>query len=128
MSYFDSLHIVVVERHIFRQNTALQEADLFGLYFWIDSEYNSARDDRLYSQVCASLRHCYSIQGIVKPTIVFFGEDLPRSFYKYMKDIPLADLVIVMGTSLEVRVHADVVDTCGDNVKLFTAGYYSYRY
>ena len=44
----------------------------------------------------------YLVQGIVKPDIVFFGEDLPRRFYSYMKDMLQTDLVIVMGTSLEV--------------------------
>jgi NAD-dependent SIR2 family protein deacetylase len=35
---------------------------------------------------------------------VFFGDDLPERFYKMHKiDFPEADLVIVMGTSLEVK-------------------------
>ena len=38
----------------------------------------------------------------MKPDIVFFGEDLPRQFYSYMKDMLQTDLVLVMGTSLEV--------------------------
>jgi NAD-dependent deacetylase sirtuin 3 len=42
------------------------------------------------------------IQGIVKPDIVFFGEDLPQRFYLYLRDMLQTDLVIVMGTSLEV--------------------------
>ena len=42
------------------------------------------------------------VQGIMKPDIVFFGEDLPRKFYSYMKDMLQTDLVLVMGTSLEV--------------------------
>ena len=41
--------------------------------------------------------------GVIKPDIVFFGEDLPKRFYYYLKDFPLCDLLIVMGTSLEVR-------------------------
>ena len=40
--------------------------------------------------------------GKVKPDIVFFGEDLPKRFFYYLKDFPLCDLVIIMGTSLEV--------------------------
>ena len=40
--------------------------------------------------------------SLVKPDVVFFGEDLPRKFYCYLRDFPLADLLIVMGTSLEV--------------------------
>ena len=44
-------------------------------------------------------------QGLVKPDIVFFGEDLPKRFYYYLKDFPQADMLIVMGTSLEVSKH-----------------------
>lgn len=38
----------------------------------------------------------------MKPDIVFFGEQLPPKFYMYLADVPKADLLIVMGTSLEV--------------------------
>lgn len=41
---------------------------------------------------------------MVKPDIVFFGEDLPGKFYRYMKDMLQTDLVLVMGTSLEVCI------------------------
>lgn len=49
--------------------------------------------------------------GIMKPDIVFFGEDLPRKFYSYMKDMLQTDLVLVMGTSLEVQPFAGIIDT-----------------
>lgn len=45
---------------------------------------------------------CPTCKGVVKPDIVFFGEELPRHFFKYLTDFPLADLLIIMGTSLEV--------------------------
>lgn len=44
------------------------------------------------------------LQGVVKPDITFFGEDLPKRFYFYMRDMLQSDLVIVMGTSLEVWI------------------------
>ena len=47
---------------------------------------------------------CPTCKGVVKPDIVFFGEELPRHFFKYLTDFPLADLLIVMGTSLAVSV------------------------
>lgn len=47
---------------------------------------------------------CPTCKGVVKPDIVFFGEELPQHFLKYLKDFPLADLLIIMGTSLEVRI------------------------
>ncbi|XP_028331444.1 NAD-dependent protein deacetylase sirtuin-3, mitochondrial [Gouania willdenowi] len=52
--------------------------------------------------------HCPTCKGVVKPDIVFFGEELPRHFLKYLTDFPLADLLIVMGTSLEVEPFASL--------------------
>jgi NAD-dependent SIR2 family protein deacetylase len=40
--------------------------------------------------------------GIIKPDIVFFGENLPQEFYNIMQNPPEADLVIAAGTSLTV--------------------------
>ncbi|XP_064601774.1 NAD-dependent protein deacetylase sirtuin-3-like [Liolophura sinensis] len=54
--------------------------------------------------------------GVVKPDIVFFGEDLPRRFYLYLKDMLQADLVLVMGTSLEVQPFAGIIDLIRYNV------------
>lgn len=47
--------------------------------------------------------HCSQCKGVIKPNIVFFGEELPQHFFLYVTDFPMADLLIVMGTSLEVR-------------------------
>lgn len=53
---------------------------------------------------------CGSCNGIVKPDIVFFGEDLPRKFYTLpRKDLAECDLLIIMGTSLEVQPFASLV-------------------
>ncbi|VDM34341.1 unnamed protein product [Hydatigera taeniaeformis] len=46
---------------------------------------------------------CYRCRGLVKPDIVFYNEDLPAKFWRYRDDIPKGDLIIVMGTSLEVQ-------------------------
>ncbi len=48
---------------------------------------------------------CDLFQGVVKPDIVFFGESLPLKFFKSAADLPRADLLIIMGTSLEVLRH-----------------------
>ena len=48
--------------------------------------------------------------GVIKPDIVFFGEDLPRRFQLYSQDLPMCDCCIVMGTSLAVQPFADIVD------------------
>ncbi|XP_071809246.1 NAD-dependent protein deacetylase sirtuin-3, mitochondrial-like [Asterias amurensis] len=52
-----------------------------------------------------------SCTGKVKPDIVFFGEDLPKRFFYYLKDFAQCDLVIVMGTSLEVQPFAGIINS-----------------
>lgn len=41
-------------------------------------------------------------QGLVKPDIVFFGESLPKEFDRKAFRVGIADLVLVIGTSLSV--------------------------
>lgn len=57
---------------------------------------------------CTKTSRC---TGIIKPDIVFFGEDLPRRFQLYSQDLPMCDCCIVMGTSLAVYPFADIVDS-----------------
>lgn len=46
---------------------------------------------------------CHRCGGLVKPDIVFFGESLPQKFKQLLrKDLGKNDLLIVMGTSLNV--------------------------
>ena len=48
---------------------------------------------------------CAAVQGLVKPDIVFFGEDLHPRFYSLkFRDFAKCDLLIIMGTSLEVSL------------------------
>ncbi|KAK2947254.1 putative NAD-dependent histone deacetylase sirtuin-1 [Blattamonas nauphoetae] len=48
--------------------------------------------------------HCPVGTGVMKPDIVFFGEDLPESFYtEYPLDLESCDLLIVTGTSMMVQ-------------------------
>ncbi|XP_041644611.1 NAD-dependent protein deacetylase sirtuin-3, mitochondrial isoform X2 [Cheilinus undulatus] len=59
---------------------------------------------------------CPTCTGVVKPDIVFFGEELPRHFFKYLTDFPLADLLIIMGTSLEVEPFASLAGAVRSSV------------
>ncbi|XP_073506016.1 NAD-dependent protein deacetylase sirtuin-3-like [Phyllobates terribilis] len=59
---------------------------------------------------------CNVCYGVVKPDIVFFGEDLPKSFYSFSEDFPKADLLIVMGTSLKIEPFANIVKSLRPNV------------
>ena len=63
-----------------------------------------------------SVPHCVdaSCNGLVKPDIVFFGEQLPSDFFDN-RDLPAeADLCIVMGTSLSVHPFASLPQICED--------------
>ncbi|KAI8938887.1 hypothetical protein NX059_004745 [Plenodomus lindquistii] len=52
--------------------------------------------------------------GLVKPEIVFFGEQLPAAFF-HNRSLPAeADLCIVMGTSLSVHPFASLPQMCRD--------------
>ncbi|XP_034232541.1 NAD-dependent protein deacetylase sirtuin-2 isoform X1 [Thrips palmi] len=54
---------------------------------------------------------CEKCPGVVKPDIVFFGENLPDRFYSSIsKDFDEADLLIVMGSSLVVQPFASLVN------------------
>ncbi|VDP70100.1 unnamed protein product [Echinostoma caproni] len=47
---------------------------------------------------------CAAFFGVLKPDIVFFGEDLSSEFHNTLaSDVKEADLVLVMGSSLKVR-------------------------
>ncbi|XP_053923783.1 NAD-dependent protein deacetylase sirtuin-3, mitochondrial isoform X4 [Cuculus canorus] len=51
---------------------------------------------------------CSVCTGLVKPDIVFFGEELPQRFLLHLTDFPMADLLFVIGTSLEVEPFASL--------------------
>jgi NAD-dependent deacetylase sirtuin 2 len=53
---------------------------------------------------------CDDCNGLVKPDIVFFGENLPYRFFESLeRDFAEADLLIVMGTSLTVHPFASLI-------------------
>ncbi|KAL1922588.1 uncharacterized protein VTP21DRAFT_10127 [Calcarisporiella thermophila] len=59
---------------------------------------------------------CEKCNELVKPDIVFFGEQLPRRFFDRLEDLSSADLLIVMGTSLKVQPFAGLIDRVNDKV------------
>lgn len=51
-----------------------------------------------------------SCRGLVKPSIVFFGEGLPYEFFQSQdEDFGACDLLLVMGTSLAVAPFNELV-------------------
>ena len=66
-------------------------------------------DDQIKEHIGAkTIPHCAGCKGLVKPEIVFFGEQLPEDFFKNRLLPSQADLVIVMGTSLTVQPFASL--------------------
>ena len=57
-----------------------------------------------------------SCNGLVKPKIVFFGEQLPREFFDNIDLVQNADLCIVLGTSLSVHPFASLPQQVDDAV------------
>ncbi|XP_063762414.1 NAD-dependent protein deacetylase sirtuin-2 [Eleginops maclovinus] len=63
--------------------------------------------DKIFSD---DIPRCEGCSSLVKPDIVFFGENLPVRFFTSMKmDFPRCDLLIIMGTSLQVQPFAGLV-------------------
>lgn len=72
-----------------------------------------ALETPLYCTSCEVPEEARSVEeprGIIKPDIVFFGENLPASFLSNARKIAEADLVFVMGTSLKVFPFAGLLD------------------
>lgn len=54
---------------------------------------------------------CEKCPGVVKPDIVFFGENLPDKFHDSVdKDFKKCDLLIILGSSLVVHPFAGLID------------------
>ncbi|KAI4901632.1 hypothetical protein NFI96_012803 [Prochilodus magdalenae] len=59
---------------------------------------------------------CSFCSATVKPNVVFFGEDLPEKYFLHAQDFPRADLLMIMGTSLQIEPFASLVNTVKSNV------------
>ncbi|XP_004851818.2 NAD-dependent protein deacetylase sirtuin-3, mitochondrial isoform X1 [Heterocephalus glaber] len=59
---------------------------------------------------------CPVCVGIMKPDIVFFGEPLPERFLLHVLDFPMADLLLILGTSLKVEPFASLSEAVGGSV------------
>uniref|UniRef100_A0A2K5QX84 Sirtuin 3 n=1 Tax=Cebus imitator TaxID=2715852 RepID=A0A2K5QX84_CEBIM len=59
---------------------------------------------------------CTVCTGVVKPDIVFFGEPLPQRFLLHVVDFPMADLLLILGTSLEVEPFASLTEAVRSSV------------
>ncbi|KAL2763264.1 NAD-dependent protein deacetylase sirtuin-2 isoform 2, partial [Daubentonia madagascariensis] len=63
--------------------------------------------EKIFSDVIPKCEKC---QSVVKPDIIFFGENLPARFFSCMQsDFQKVDLLIIMGTSLQVQPFASLI-------------------
>lgn len=90
----------IVEAHgTFKTSHCLKCKKLYSLE-WME--------EQIFSDVVPTCEDCNSV---VKPDVVFFGENLPLRFFTlYAEDFPKCDLLIVMGTSLVVQPFATLID------------------
>ncbi|XP_039572468.1 NAD-dependent protein deacetylase sirtuin-2 [Passer montanus] len=66
--------------------------------------------ERIFSSLIPKCEKC---QGLVKPDIVFFGENLPSRFFALLEsDFEKVDLLLIMGTSLQVQPFASLISSC----------------
>ncbi|CAP20522.3 Protein CBR-SIR-2.1 [Caenorhabditis briggsae] len=71
------------------------------------------REDVLAMKVA----RCKICHGVIKPNIVFFGEDLGREFHRHVtEDKDKVDLIVVIGSSLKVRPVALIPHCVDKNV------------
>ncbi|CAG8600391.1 7164_t:CDS:2 [Ambispora leptoticha] len=61
--------------------------------------------------IAGTIPKCQICKGIVKPCITFFGESLPARFFERVPDFKKCDLLIVLGTSLQVQPFASLIDS-----------------
>ncbi|KAJ3306518.1 NAD-dependent protein deacetylase sirtuin-2 [Blyttiomyces sp. JEL0837] len=60
---------------------------------------------------------CENCNGIVKPDVTFFGEQLPSRFHSlFIDDFKQADALIVMGSSLQVQPVASLISRVNEDV------------
>ncbi|PON21411.1 NAD-dependent histone deacetylase SIR2 [Trichoderma gamsii] len=68
-------------------------------------------DDKMKKHVLrGDVPRCEECKGLVKPDITFFGEALPRAFSEKSHNTVMADLVLIIGTSLTVYPFASLPD------------------
>lgn len=73
-------------------------------------------DDAKFAIMNDKVPVCSFCAATVKPDVVFFGEDLPQKYFLHTEDFPKSDLLIIMGTSLQIEPFASLVDTMRSSV------------
>ncbi|TKA45655.1 NAD-dependent protein deacetylase hst2-1 [Friedmanniomyces endolithicus] len=74
----------------------------------IECKHPYPEDDIKRHIAAMEIPRCHECEGLVKPEIVFFGEQLPQAFFENRMLPAQSDLCIVMGTSLTVQPFASL--------------------
>jgi NAD-dependent deacetylase sirtuin 2 len=78
---------------------------------WIKRNIQEKQFLKCESKSCAEDTKASEKLKIVKPDIVFFGEQMPEEFLRcYQSDLNECDCLIVMGTSLAVHPFGSLID------------------
>ncbi|XP_030058990.1 NAD-dependent protein deacetylase sirtuin-1 [Microcaecilia unicolor] len=99
----DTLEQVAGIQRIIQCHGSFATASCLNCKYKVDCE--AVRED-IFNQVVPRCPRCPAAEPltIMKPEIVFFGENLPEQFHRAMKyDKDEVDLLIVIGSSLKVR-------------------------
>lgn len=82
----------------------------------IDCKAEYPEDEMKQAINSGTVAYCKQCNGIVKPDIIFFGENLPEDFFLNRTLPAAADLCIIMGTSLTVQPFASLPPMCSEGV------------
>lgn len=98
----DRLHLKAGSSDILECHGTFEEAHCFDCHrkYSIDDYQPLLEKDRIPYCDCG---------GIIKPDIVFFGEQLPDAFYHFWESPPEFDLILILGSSLNVQPFARAV-------------------
>jgi len=92
----DGLHSLAGSQRVFEVHGSYRRGICYGCHRGYPIE-------TVFEQVNAGLiPRCRSCQGLLKPDVVLFGELLPEDFTRATQAVAQADLLIALGSSLEV--------------------------
>ncbi len=76
----------------------------------------SRLEEHVFAESGPTVPRCVTCDGLVKPRITFFGENLPDRFFDRLPDLKEAEVLLVLGTSLAVMPFASLVGRVGPHV------------
>ncbi|CAL5971005.1 NAD-dependent_histone deacetylase Sir2 [Hexamita inflata] len=92
-----------IEKHVGISNLSQAHGSFTNKIHCVRCQFKSTQSELLKS-ACknGAVAHCPLCGAVVKPGIVFFGENLPEESQLYEQKVKQTDLMLVLGTSLQV--------------------------